>query len=111
MLWIAGACAISVLVCALMCIAITLKQQLDQAHRENARILRIGKRFERELQERIANTQIIPASFDDTFGANQSPQLKGARRNALPVMYLRLHHPVGIVRQPITATVTLAAAN
>ena len=95
-------------ICTLAYVAAKLKLQLDQANRENARILRIGKRIENELILLHSNTQYITTLNAYTFGVNASSQLKAARRDELQVTYLQCDNPIGIVRRPITATVTLA---
>ena len=79
-----------------------LKLQLAESVKENARVLSIGRRFEQELKERNGNTQILPALHAATHGVNMSFQLKNARANAPPKVYVAYDGPFGFVRAPRT---------
>ena len=78
-----------------------LKLKLDESVKENARVLSTGRRFEQELKERNRNTQLLPALHAATHGANMSFQLKNARANAPPKVYLAYTGPFGFVRAPL----------
>jgi hypothetical protein len=78
-----------------------LELQLAESVTENARILSTGRRFEQELKERNGNTQLLPALHAATHGVNTSFQLKNARANAPPKLYLAYTGPFGFVRAPL----------
>ena len=81
-----------------------LKLQLAESVKENAR----GRRFEQELKERNGNTQLLPALHAATHGANMSFQLKNARANAPPKVYVAYDGPFGFVRAPRTGARVVA---
>jgi len=78
-----------------------LKLKLLESVKENARILRIGRRFEQELKERNDNTQILPALYAEAQGVNTSTQLNRCRANVRPKVYVVCNGPFGFVRAPL----------
>ena len=81
--------------------SITLELKLDESIKEKARVLSIGRRFEQELKERNRNTLTLPALHAATHGVNTSFQLKNARANAPPKLYVVYDGPFGFVRRPM----------
>lgn len=92
----------------MICLHVTLKRQLGHASEENERLARNALAAEAELNDFVSNIQILPTMQYNIAGENTSNQLRGARRNMPPAAFITTAYPIGIVRHPITAMVTLA---